>query len=142
MKKTILFATIVLSIASFIGCKKDETTTSTPSTCTFNNTSLVGTWKFSNVRDSLGNDILSKVDNCMDGNIFTFTKDSFQTSKCDNSNVNSYYTATVVDNIKYLTIGGNKITVSNFDCKTMTFTQNINRSGMFVGTAYYSMLKQ
>lgn len=139
--KKIALLTVLGVLLTLVSCKKDDTT-STPTTCKFENASLVGNWKFSNVKDSLGNDILSKVDNCMDENIFTFTKDSFKSSQCDESNVNKFYTATTVNGINELRSNGYTIIISSYDCKSLTFKQSINRSGLFVGTAYYTMVKQ
>jgi hypothetical protein len=142
MKKTILFATIVLTIATFVGCKKDETTTSTPSTCTFNNTSLVGTWKFSNVKDSTGLDILDKVDNCVVDMNYIFTKDSVMTTKCGRANINFPFKAVTINNTNKLVLSTDSLEVSSFDCKNITYKQFLNRSGRFVGTAFYSFTKQ
>jgi hypothetical protein len=142
MKKTILFATIALTIASFIGCKKDETTTSTPATCTFNKTNLVGTWKFDNVKDSTGADALSKVDNCIVGHSLIFTTDSVN-SLCESKN-EKYNITTTVNSKNYLTIGTSfyDLEVVAFDCKTLEINILVNRPSFYVGIAKYKFIKQ
>jgi hypothetical protein len=143
MKKTILLATITLAIATFIGCKKDDTTTTTPTTCTFNNTSLVGTWKFTNVKDSTGVDILDKVDNCIIDAYRKFSIDSMTNSGCNNGNISIFkYNTANINSKNYLIIGNDSLELLNFDCTKYTQKIFLNRTGRFVGTAYYTFTKQ
>jgi hypothetical protein len=89
MKKTILFATIALTIATIVGCKKDETTTN-PTTCKFEDANYLGSWKVTKVvRVSDGVDITEDY----------FTKEE----PCDRNKVTIFKT----NGIASFTVSGN-----------------------------------
>jgi len=134
MKKTILFAIIAFTLSILIGCKKDRTT------CTFDKSNFIGSWKFDSVKDSTGVDALSKVDNCIVGSSLNFSIDSVN-NLCGSKN-EEYYFTTTVNSKNYLTIGIYDLEVVAFDCKTLEINIPVNRPSFYVGIAKYKFIKQ
>ena len=136
--KIISIVTFVISVTIFQSCKKNELNADSVN-CIFNNKNLVGTWNFSAVKDSTGNNILSKVDDCITKNVLTFTLDSLKTSACGYSNNHIHYTTSVIDNKNYLVfnINNDKSYVSDFKCNSMTISEKSD-----IGNVYYTFVKK
>lgn len=144
MKKIAPLFLLGFIIFNAISCSKDSSSSSSNNTtCKYDSTSLIGVWKFDNVKDTNNTDILSKLDNCVVDMTMTYSKDSLYKSKCNNGNTNGFaYTATTENGKYYLNVGTYKIEVNSYDCKSLTYTENINRPGLYVGKAFYTFKKQ
>jgi hypothetical protein len=122
MKKTILFATIALAISSFVGCKKDETTTANTTTCNWDNTFLNGkTFNTTKIERGTGssNDSIKAIAT------YSFTSDSLTrvyTQRVPQQTVTRAYKTLLINQKKYLQIGFDTLTVLNQDCNSFKFT--------------------
>jgi hypothetical protein len=148
MKKTILFATIALTLVSIIGCKKEETSSSK---CLWNSSTLAGkTYKLTKViivSNGVTTDATSTylTQPCAN-NTSTLTATTYTTtlaSGCNASETSGTYTTTTENGKNYYTTTptgstiSSKQEVSSFDCNSFTTVQTTQS----VGTVYITLSK-